>query len=127
MNDLERILDDCVERLTNGTSTLEECLSAYPEYASQLRPMLEGAAGLIHHLQDASISAIARARGRAKLSLHMQAYPRKRVRGLLLFQRLALGLAVVMFALLSAGTVRAQSAMPADLFYTWKLVSERVW
>jgi hypothetical protein len=127
MNDLERILDECVERLTKGTSTLEECLSAHPEHAAQLRPLLKSAAGLIHHREDASISPMARARGRAKLSLHMQQQPRRRGRRILLFQRLAMSLAVVMFALLSAGTVRAQSALPADMFYTWKLASERVW
>jgi hypothetical protein len=128
MNDLERILDDCVERLTKGTSTVEECLSAYPEHAAQLRPLLESAGRIIRRPHALiSISPPARARGRAKLSAHMKAHPRRRGSRILLFQRLALGLAVMMFALLSAGTVRAQSALPSDLFYTWKLVSERVW
>ena len=45
MNDLERIVDDCVERMTNGTSTLEECLSAHAQHAAQLRPLLESVAG----------------------------------------------------------------------------------
>jgi hypothetical protein len=127
MNDFERILDDCVERLTKGTSTLEECLSSHPQYADQLRPLLCRAAGLIDHRGDVSISPSAAARGRAKLTLHMKAHPRQRGRGLYLFQRLALGIAVMMFALLSVGTVRAQSALPSDLFYAWKLASERVW
>lgn len=127
MNDLERILDDCIERLTNGTSTLEECLSAHPEYAARLQHPLESASGLLHHRMDISVSPLVRARGRAKLSMHMQQHPRQRGQRVLLFQRLAMGLAVVMFALLSVGTVRAQSALPADMFYSWKLASEQVW
>jgi hypothetical protein len=127
MNDFERILDDCVERLTNGTSTLEECLSSHPQHAAQLRPLLQSAAGLIYHRGDVSISPFAAARGRAKLTLHMKEHSRPRGRGLYLFQRLAIGIAVMMFALLSVGTVRAQSALPSDLFYSWKLASERVW
>jgi hypothetical protein len=127
MNDFEHILDDCVERLTKGTSTLEECLSSHPQYAAQLRPLLQSAAGLVHHRQDTTISPTARARGRAKLTLHMKEHPRQREKNFLFFPRLAIGVAVLMFALLSVGTVRAQSALPSDLFYSWKLASERVW
>jgi hypothetical protein len=127
MNDFERILDDCIERLTKGTSTLEECLSSHPKHAAQLRPLLQSAAGLIHHRQDAAISRLAAARGRAKLTLHMKEHPHKRGSKFLFFQRLVIGISVLMLALLSAGTVRAQSALPSDLFYSWKLASERIW
>jgi Domain of unknown function (DUF4382) len=37
--DLRLILDDCLDRLNRG-ETLDSCLSAYPEHASELRPML---------------------------------------------------------------------------------------
>jgi hypothetical protein len=127
MSDFERVLDDCVERLTKGTSTLEECLSSHPQHAAQLRPLLQSAAGLIDHRGDVSISPIAAARGRAKLTLQMKAHSRPRGPSMLFFRRMALGIAMIMFALLSVGTVYAQSALPSDLFYAWKLASERVW
>jgi hypothetical protein len=41
--------------------------------------------------------------------------------------RLAASLTVIMLALLTAGTAYAQSALPGDLFYEWKLASELVW
>ena len=33
-------LDDCLDRMATGTASLEECLARYPEYASDLRPLL---------------------------------------------------------------------------------------
>ena len=39
-NEFERILDECVDRLSRGES-LEHCLAAYPEHAKQLEPLLQ--------------------------------------------------------------------------------------
>lgn len=127
MSDFEQVLDDCLRRLTSGTSTVEECLSGHPEYTSQLRPLLQSAAGLMRHSREAYVSPAFKARGRVKLSLHIQDHPRQRTQKIFIFRRFAVSAAVLVLALLSAGTVRAQSALPGDLFYAWKLASEGVW
>jgi hypothetical protein len=128
MSDLEQVLDGCLSRLIEGRATLEECLSAHPEHAAQLRPLLKNAAGIIQHGRDIHVSPAFKARGRAKLTLHMLDHPPQRhPRKPFIFWRFAVSVTVMVLALLSFGTVRAQSALPGDLFYTWKLTSERVW
>ncbi len=37
--DLDRILDECVDRINRGEK-LEDCLASYPEYAAELEPLL---------------------------------------------------------------------------------------
>jgi hypothetical protein len=44
-----------------------------------------------------------------------------------MFMRFAVGFAVVLLALLVAGTAYAQSALPGNAFYSWKLTSEQAW
>lgn len=41
-SDLNRILDDCLDRVSRGED-MEPCLAAYPAYAEQLRPLLSAA------------------------------------------------------------------------------------
>lgn len=40
INDFGRILDECLDRLSRGESP-EACLADYPEYAEQLKPLLQ--------------------------------------------------------------------------------------
>jgi hypothetical protein len=40
MNDFEKILDECINRINRGDS-IDSCLADYPELARQLRPMLQ--------------------------------------------------------------------------------------
>ncbi|MDD5037753.1 MAG: DUF4382 domain-containing protein [Dehalococcoidales bacterium] len=40
VNDFDRILDECIDRINRGES-LEDCLSAYPAYAERLKPLLQ--------------------------------------------------------------------------------------
>ncbi|MCJ7536587.1 MAG: DUF5667 domain-containing protein [Anaerolineales bacterium] len=42
-DDLSRILDSCLELITNGSATVETVLDQYPEYSGQLKPPLEAA------------------------------------------------------------------------------------
>jgi hypothetical protein len=129
MNDLEQVLENCLKRLTEGRSTVEECLSSYPEHAAQLEPLLQNAKGLMRARHEIHVSPIFKSRGRAKLRLHMLDHPHQRSRRTLAFtwRHFAVSTAVLMLALLSAGTVRAQSALPGDLFYSWKITSEHIW
>lgn len=38
-SDLDRILDECVDRINHG-ERVEDCLASYPEYAEELEPLL---------------------------------------------------------------------------------------
>ena len=40
MNEYDVILDECVDLIASGESSLAECLASYPEYAAQLEPIL---------------------------------------------------------------------------------------
>jgi hypothetical protein len=57
----------------------------------------------------------------------MKSSPQPKVRLPLYFWRMALNVAVLVFALLMTNTVFAQGALPGDSLYNWKLTSERVW
>jgi hypothetical protein len=57
----------------------------------------------------------------------MQAHPRKSVRLHFMWMRMAASFAVMLLALLVAGTVYAQGVLPGNPFYGWKLVSENIW
>lgn len=127
MTDFDQILDACLDELASGASTLDECLIRYPEHAAQLKPLLWTAVRL-EKGRSLQTSAAFKARARAKLTQHMQAYPRKKMRNApFMFWKFATGLAAILLALLITGTAYAQSALPGDSFYAWKLTSERIW
>lgn len=125
MKDFDLILEDCLERLASGASSLDECLLRYPEHASQLRPLLQSAARL-EHVRAVLPSPAFKTRVRAQLMAHIQAHPRRR-QGMSPFLRLAFSLAVLMLAFLFTGTALAQSALPGEPLYGWKLASETAW
>jgi hypothetical protein len=124
-NELETILDICLSQIKDGESDVAECLALYPEQAAQLEPLLKAATKLARGREVVPDPAY-RARTRAKLSIYMQQNPqRKRVSPL--FWRFAIGVATMLLAFLATGTSFAQSALPGDQLYTWKLTSENVW
>ena len=127
MTELEKILEQCLIDLEGGISNVDECLNRYPGHALQLEPVLLTHTAL-EGVGAAQPSAAFKARVRAKLTQQMQAYPRRRSsRFNFAFMRLATNLAIVLLALLAAGTAYAQRALPGDSFYTWKLASENAW
>jgi hypothetical protein len=127
-NELEGILDSCLNELKRGASTLDECLARHPEHAAQLRPLLQTAVRLERGSRSQQPSAAFKARARARLTQHMEAHPRHIIRGSLsMFHKLALGFTAMACAFLIAGTAYAQNVLPGSSFYTWKLTSERVW
>jgi hypothetical protein len=124
-NELETILDICLSQIKDGESDVEECLALYPEQAAQLEPLLKAATKLARGREVIPDPAY-KARTRARLSIYMQQNPqRKRVSPL--FWRFAIGIATMLLAFLATGTSFAQSALPGDQLYTWKLTSENVW
>ena len=126
MTDFERILEECLRELDRGASSVDQCLARHPEHAAQLRPILLATARL-EAGRSVRPSPAFKARARARLTRHIQAHPRKRAPFGFPFMRLATGLAIIVLALLAAGTVYAQSALPGEVFYNWKLASENVW
>jgi hypothetical protein len=126
-NELEGILDSCLSDLMRGASTLDECLARHPEYAAQLKPLLKTAARLERSGRSQQPSAAFKARGRARLTQHMQAHPHRMRGSLSMPHKLALSSTALVCALLIAGTAYAQNVLPGSSFYTWKLASERVW
>jgi hypothetical protein len=124
--DFEQILEDCLEKLSGG-ETAETCLAQYPQYAAELRPLLAAAetmeTGAQVHPQPEF-----KARARERLSKHMQANPRQAAKPVMtpLF-RLAFGMATLLLAFFITGTALAQSALPEDALYPWKLTSEQAW
>ncbi|MCB9079039.1 MAG: PD40 domain-containing protein [Anaerolineaceae bacterium] len=135
MSKLERVLDDCIAQLASGQSTVEQCLADHPEHAKDLQRLLL-TAQILEPGQSSEPTPIFRAKARSQLLAHMQVNPkRKRAATFgpgwvsLLIGRsfnLAFGLAAVLVLFLSTGTVLAQSALPGEALYDWKLASERV-
>jgi hypothetical protein len=126
MDKFEQILEDCLDNLSSGASSLDECLSRYPEQAPLLRPLLQTAAGLQSGSQ-VQPSPTYRANARVRLAAHMQAHPGRRSQPALKGWRLAANLAVLTIAVLLTGTGFAQRALPGSPLYGWKLTSENVW
>jgi len=124
-NELETVLDICLSQIEDGESDIDECLALYPEQAAELEPLLKAATRLSRGREVIPDPAY-KARTRAKLSIYMQQNPqRKRVSPI--FWRVAIGVMTMLIAFLATGTSFAQSALPGDQLYNWKLTSENVW
>jgi hypothetical protein len=124
-NELETILDICLNQMEDGESNVDECLALYPEQAAQLEPLLKAATKLSRGREVIPDPAY-KARTRAQLSIYMQQNPqRKRVSPVI--WRFAIGLATMLLVFLATGTSFAQQALPGDRLYDWKLTSENVW
>ncbi len=123
----EHALGDCLTRMRLEGATPEECLAQYPQFRLEMAPLLIAAQDL-GALDSLEPTAEFRSRTREKLLAHMRANPRRRDNwyGSLSF-RYAASLALIFVALASTGTALAQSALPGDTLYGWKLASERIW
>lgn len=125
MKDFDLILEDCLEKMESGASSLEECLLRYPDHASQLRPLL-GSATRLQQTGRVKASPEFKQRARAQLVAHMQSHPQGS-RPSSPFLRVAFSLAILVLAFLITGTALAQSALPGETLYNWKLASESAW
>lgn len=124
-NDLETILDVCLYQIEEGESSVDECLTRYPEHAAQLRPLLKAATKLAR-AREVVPDPSYKTRARSQLNVYMQQNPqRKRVSPVL--WRFSIAFATVMMLFLASGTAFAQQALPGDALYNWKLTSEHVW
>ena len=126
MKDFQRILEECLTRLSNNTSTVDECLARYPEHAEQLRPLLRTVL-FLNHGRNVTPSPTFNAYTRSAVVQYLRSHPRQPRNVMPLFQRGALTFAMLVAALLVTGTTQAQSALPGDAFYGWKRASEQIW
>jgi hypothetical protein len=127
MNEFDVILEECVDLIASGESSLEECLSCYPEYADQLEPILITLLCLQEEGRDVVPPPSLRTRIRGELNQAMKKEPQKKSRSPVFFWRMALNLSVMGLTLLMTNTVFAQEALPGETLYNWKLASERLW
>jgi len=121
--DLTTVLNECIDRLTQG-QTVEDCLRAYPQYARELRPMLE--AGLLTKRAAIAPLEIQFAQERARANFQRairntpirRSYPARQV--LALAAMLLIGFIVVGGGLSAA----SQNSLPGDILYGFKLFGE---
>jgi len=144
-HDFDTALDQCLTWLRGGMG-IEECLASYPEYANQLRPLLELAIQVGRVITPASSTA-ARAAGEQRmltafaqrqervarispLILYLQRVIRDLTRGGPGHFRPAWNLAIVSLFILSiagGGLTVAASAhsLPGDALYSVKMVAQQ--
>jgi hypothetical protein len=126
MKDFQRILEECLTELSDGTATVDECLEYYPKHAEQLKPLLKTVL-LLNRGRDVTPSPTFNAYTRSSMIQYLRSHPRQPRGNISLFQRAALTFAMLVAALLITGTAQAQSALPGDTFYAWKRTSEQLW
>lgn len=126
MKSFQMILDECLTALSNGTSTVDECLTLYPQYAGRLKPLLR-TVRFLKLGRNVKPSHAFKAHSRAYLAQHLRFNPRYSRTMQQLSWRITLTLAMLMATLLFTGTVHAQSVMPGDNFYSWKRATEEIW
>ena len=124
-NDLETTLDICLYQIEEGEANIDECLARFPDHAAQLEPLLKAATKLSRAREVVPDPAY-KARARTQLNVYMQQHPQhKHVSPV--FWRFAIAAMTVLLLFVASGTAFAQTALPGDAFYTWKLTSENVW
>jgi hypothetical protein len=124
-NNLEAILDTCLNQIEDGKTNIDECLNRYPEQASELKPLLMAATKL-SRAREVIPDPSYKARARTQLNVYMQQHPQRRRISPVLW-RFAISVAAVLLIFVASGTAFAQASLPGDALYNWKLTSEHVW
>ena len=129
-NELDNILDECLERMLTGGETVEQCLARYPQWARELEPLLQAS---LFARKASSIEPRPEFRERARYQLRaaLQEMAEKRERRFSLFrwqpQWVTAVIVVLVLVVASGGTVAASgNSMPDELLYPVKLATERV-
>jgi len=85
MNEFDLILEECVDLIASGESSLEECLVSYPEYAAQLEPILITVTCLQEEGREVIPSPSLRTRIRGELNHAMKNNPPRKSRSPVFF------------------------------------------
>lgn len=128
--EFDNILDECLERILTRGETIEQCLTSYSEWATELEPLLRTA---LSTKETLAISPRPEFRERARYQLRaaLQEMEEKRQRRFAFFSwqpRWATAVVTVLILLLvSSGTVAASgNSMPDGTLYPVKLATEKV-
>lgn len=127
---LENILNECLEQMLNGES-IEGCLKAYPEQASELEPLLK--TSLVFIQKSSAIQPAPEFKARVHSRLQAMFYAQqekaeKRARIPIWYRRWTLAMTAILgFLLIGVGTVAASAyALPDEPLYPVKLAGEQV-
>ena len=130
--DLNLVFDRCLEKLQSGSS-LEAVLAEYPEWADELRPVLESVMALWQARGSDTVPVAAMTRSRARL--YEEAQRRRAVeRQPSLWQRLLRSVqrvtvpAVILLVVagLALTGLASVKALPGEALYQVKIVAERI-
>jgi hypothetical protein len=128
--EFDNILEECLERILTGGETIEQCLSSYPEQATELEPLLQMALSTRETLAIKPRPEFRdRARYQMQAALREMAEEQQRRFSFFGWQpRWATAvIAVLILVLASGSTVAAASgSMPDEPLYPVKLAAERV-
>ena len=125
MKNIEDILDQCLEELQRG-KTLDEVLSAHPDHAGELRPLLETATAL-KELPDPqpSMGGLMELMARQAVEEHELAARKYRFFSRPILLRVAAAILILFLA--GYGTVAVSAnALPGQMMYPVKLFTEKV-
>lgn len=121
---LQDAFNDCIDRMQQG-ATLDECLSAYPTFADQLRPLLAVGDRVALLIPDAQEIAAAQMRGRDRLQAHINTLPAPNV-GWAISWKLVSTVAAMLIVVFGVIGFVAESALPGDTLYPVKQFTEDI-
>ena len=128
--EFDNILDECLERILTEGETVEQCLANYPDYASELEPLLQTA---LFARKASAVKPRPEFRDRARHQMHaaLQEMETKGERRSFFFglrpQWATVVITVLVLLLASGGTAAAAgNSMPDGTLYPVKLATERV-
>ncbi|GAC1358736.1 MAG: hypothetical protein NVSMB42_17980 [Herpetosiphon sp.] len=124
---LEDVLHTCLDEMARGAK-LQDVLMKHPAEADALRPLLTAAETMRRHTIPARApAAIERGRSQLQQAVRMAARARlpRRTRRIAPLARYG-AVAGALFIALMSGAVYAESALPGDMLYSWKLGSEEL-
>ena len=126
-NDLENILDECLERLIRG-ETVGQCLESYPEQALELEPLLR-TAQVARKASAITPRAEFKARARYEFRSVLHDELSQQTRPVSIFKRgWVVALMVVGIVMVSGGgtALAAGNSMPDSPLYPVKLATEQI-
>jgi hypothetical protein len=126
---LTEVFDDCLERLTLGGETVEQCLARYPEQAEALAPLLRTATA-VKRVALTSPRPEFRAQARAQFQVALREAASRRKPSFFSFRFPQWAAAVSVVAVVSLGgggtVVAANQSLPDSPLYAMKLATEEM-
>jgi LysM repeat protein len=124
--ELVEVFDDCVNRINSGAS-IADCLSAYPQYAALLRPLLETSLAAKRGLVVNRAETLqAKDRVRAQILAAQRRTEREQKRRVIPLRSFALTAAASILIVFIALSLVAEASLPGDPLYSVKRLTESV-